>query len=100
MIDGKIEMFAGNGGASDPMIATNLLPGDAEFVADAKASASAAYSALQEVLRLHEKSSVDAGLNSEFVVCKWCSDLSGDEYIIYPCATVKLLVNKMKEHQS
>ena len=36
MISGHVEMFAGDGSANNPMIASGALPGNAEFIVNAK----------------------------------------------------------------
>ena len=36
MISGHVEVFAGTGSGSDPMLATGMRPGDAEFIAAAR----------------------------------------------------------------
>lgn len=53
MIDGRCEVFAGTGSGSDPMLATELLPGDAEFVANARTDVPRLAAALRAVLELH-----------------------------------------------
>lgn len=56
MISGHCEVFAGTGAGSDPMIATELLPGDAEFVINARTDLPALVATLRAVLDVCEKS--------------------------------------------
>ena len=50
MISGHVEVFAGTGSGSDPMLAAELLPGNAEFVVNARTDVPALTNGLESVL--------------------------------------------------
>ena len=96
MISGHCEVFAGTGSGSDPMIATELLPGDAEFVINARTDVPALVLALRSVLNVHEP--VDALHTPTGQKVQVCSECERDgDWRVWPCLTVRAVTNAFKE---
>lgn len=90
MLGTHVEVFAGEGSGSDPMIASELRPGDAEFIAAARADVPRLVAALRAVLDLHRPVEVEPS----DTICGDCSfQLPNGRYFgkveEWPCPTVR-----------
>ena len=117
MIGAHVEIFAGDGSGHDPLLASEVRPGDAEFIASARTDVPAMLAALRAVLDLHkprgeqvlatdcsaETCDCEDGCQTVPIkVCEHCMDLGnsahhyayeegGIETVLWPCPTVRAI---------
>ncbi len=96
MIDGRCEVFAGTGSGSDPMLAAELLPGDAEFVVNARTDLPRLVAALRAVLELHV-SQFDRAVDHNGEPGTYCDACNVGPW---PCPTVRVVQAALGEEAS
>ena len=83
MLGTHVEVFAGEGSGSDPMLASELRPGDAEFIVAARTDIPRLVAALRAVLDLHKpyEQCREPGC------CRYCEGCEHE----WPCPTVRAI---------